>query len=59
MNCKVLLSVPVLFLSQTLQKRLKFEYIQLQIFENILMGELTDVDPEQVKCVTLSAFAQQ
>ena len=55
----VQLYVPVLCLSQTLQKRLKFEYIQLQIFENILMGELTDVDPEQVKCVTLSAFAQQ
>ena len=58
MHVIVQLSVAVLFLSQTLQKRLKFEYIQLQIFENILMGELTDVDPEQVKCVTLSAFAQ-
>ncbi|KAI0225339.1 hypothetical protein LSAT2_023827 [Lamellibrachia satsuma] len=34
---------------QSLQKLLKFEYIQLQIFENILMEELTDVGPDQVR----------
>ena len=39
------------FLSQSLQKLLKFEYIQLQIFENILMEELTEVGPDQVRCV--------